>query len=265
MMTIVTFWIAASYVLAIALPADQLRRPLSEWEAAGRDRRFWVCLTIVMGLHALGPYAAAAYFLGVLPRFRPTERPGPRPTLRRLGAAVASRLQRPAGGRFVVGQATGAQELALVAALLVFVSSLIHSSVIVGHFEEYWLFGTLFAVVTCLQALWTALICGSPLNRRILVAGAMGNAALVVVWAASRTIGVPLGPQPWRAEPVGEVDALSTLDELVAVILLAAVAVGIRGNRLSVSPVVLRLATALAGPLVIYSVLGAFGAGGHHH
>lgn len=263
MLTIATYWIAASYLLSVGLAADQLRRPRSEWEAAGRDRRFWVSLSIVMGFHALGPYAAAAYLVGVVPRFRPAERAGPRRSLQRLSAGTR-RWQRAGRVRFATHDATAAEELAFVAAMLVFVSSLIHSRVIVDHFEEYWLAGAFFAVVTCLQALWTALIVGAPRQRRILLAGAVGNAALVAVWATSRTIGMPLGPQAWKVEPVGEIDALSTLDELAAVILVAAILASLRGRRPPISPPYLRVATALVGPLVIFSVLAAF-AGSHHH
>jgi len=264
MLKIATYWIAASYVLAFALAADQLRRPLAEWESAGRDRRFWVSLSVVLGFHALGPYAAAAYLVGVVPRFRPAGAPGERPARQRRGRAAITARWRRRADRLAAREASAAEELALVAALLVFVSSLIHSNVIVDHFEEYWLFGVFFAVVTLLQALCTALICAAPLNRRILTAGAVLNAALVVVYAISRTTGVPVGPQPWRPEAVGEVDMLSTVDEVFAVILVGAVLASLRGKRPSISPLHLRLATALSGPLVIFGFLAAFG-GQHHH
>jgi hypothetical protein len=59
MVTIAVYWIAASYVLGIGLVIDQLRRPLSEWQAAGRERRFWVALTLITGFHGMGQYVAA--------------------------------------------------------------------------------------------------------------------------------------------------------------------------------------------------------------
>jgi hydrogenase/urease accessory protein HupE len=74
------------------------------------------------------------------------------------------------------------------------------------------------------------------------------------VWAISRTIGVPLGPQPWRPEAVGVADVLSTLDELAAVVLVAAV-LALRARGAWISPAYLRLAAMVAGPLFLYSTL----------
>jgi hypothetical protein len=264
MVTIAVYWIAASYVLGIGLTVDQMRRPLSEWQAAGRDRRFWVALTLIAGFHGLGEYVAAAYAIGVVPRFRAAESRGPRLMVQRMGTAIMSGWRRatpevPAPRRFAA-----AEELVMVAALLVFASSFIHSVVIADHFEEFWLFGAFFAAVTCVQAAWTVLIYGDPLNRRLLLVGALSNGALVVVWTISRTVGVPVGPQPWRPEAVGVVDVLSTLDELVAVVLVMTVLV-VRGSGGWIAPAYRRLAAMAAGPLFLYSTLAAFGGGGHHH
>lgn len=264
MVTIAVYWIAASYVLGIGLAVDQLRRPLPAWEAAGRNRRFWVALTFLMGFHGLGEYAAVAYLVGVVPRFRAAGRTGPRRRLQQASAAIVRRgrgVERalPASRGY-----TATQELALVAALLVFVSSFIHAAQIAEHFEEYWLYGAFFAVATCLQAIWAVLVYREPLHRRVLVAGALGNAALIVVWAISRTVGVPIGPQGWHPEAVGVADVLSKLDELAAIVLISTVLARLRGTRASISPLHLRLAAMLAGPLFLYSVLAAIG-GGHHH
>jgi hypothetical protein len=245
MLEIAQYWIAASYVISIGVAADQLRRPLPEWEAAGRSRRFWVALTLVTGFHGLGEYAAIAYFIWVLPRFRDSPSPESRSALRR--AAKLARSPRAL---------TAAEELALVAALLVFASSMIHSAVIAAHFEVNWLIGAFFAAVTIAQAVWAMLVYGDPLNRRVLVAGAVGNVALAVVWAISRTVGIPIGNHPWRPEAVGGQDVLSTVDELAAAALVVAVLAGMRG---SISKSYVRLATALAGPLFIYSVMATFG------
>jgi hypothetical protein len=250
MLTIARYWIAASYVIAIGCAVDQLRRPVAEWEAAGRSRRFWVAVTLVTGFHGIGEYAALAYFVRVVPRFRESRPPESRSALRR--AAKLGRSARPL---------TAAEELALVAALLVFASSLIHSAVIAAHFEEDWLIGAFFAVVTIAQAVWAMLVYADPLNRRVLLAGAVGNVALAVVWAISRTVGIPIGDHPWRPEAVGGQDVLSTLDELAAATLVAAVLAGMRG---SISRSYVRLATALAGPLFIYSVMATFGLKHHH-
>ena len=253
MVTVVQYWIAASYVIGIGFAVDQMRRPLPEWAAAGRHRRFWVSVTLVCGFHGLGQYAALAYLILVLPRFHGLKLGESRKALRR-----AAKLSRPERS------ISAAEELALVAALLIFASSFIHSALIADHFEEHWLMGVFFAAVALGQAAWAVLIYGSPLNRRLLVAGVVGNLAVAAMWVISRTSGVPLGSHPWEPEPVGEVDVLATLDELGAVVLALVVLAGLRGARLSISNLHLRIAAMLAGPLFIWSVLGAFGAEHNH-
>ena len=263
--TIAVCWIAASYVIAIAIPADQLRRPRAEWEAAGRDRRFWVALTLIFGFHGLGQYAAVAYFVGVRPRLRAVEQARtPRPA----GAAASDRWQRAIRARAEPGwqhasASSAVQELVVMAAVLVLASSLIHAAMIVDHFEKYWLFGMCFAIAAVGQALWVAQVYADRLNRRVLIAGAVGNAALVVVWAVSRTVGMPLGPDAWQADAVSAVDVLATVDELLAVILVAIVLRKLRTGGGIVAPVMLRLATGLTGVLFLWSVLSPF-AGDHH-
>ena len=74
---------------------------------------------------------------------------------------------------------------------------------------------------------------------------------------------MPVGPQPWTPEPVGGADVFSTLDELTAVVLIVVVLAATRGGRIRVSRLGVRLATMVAGPLFIWSILGAFGA--EHH
>ena len=255
MLTIATYWIAASYIIGIGLAVDQLRRPLSEWEAAGRERRFWLALSLILGFHALGQFAAIAYFAAVVPRFGAAGPAGSRRTLERMNATLhrrgrdATKVKRPR---------TATEELALVAAVLVFASSFIHSNMIADHFEEWWAEGVFFAVITCLQAVWTVLIFQHPSDRRILVAGAVGTAAIVVVWLVSRTIGVPLGPNAWVPEPVGVADVVSPLDELAALVLLLAALYMQRPAGIQ-----LRLAAMVGGCLFLYSFLAGFGGHGH--
>ncbi|MEY2514141.1 MAG: hypothetical protein QOJ89_1499 [bacterium] len=265
--TIAVCWIAASYLIAIAIPAHAMRHAPDEWQAAGRDRRFWVTLTLIFGFHGLGQYAAVAYLVGVRPRLRAVAH-ARQPRAAGAGA-ITDRWQRTVRVRAGRGwqhasASSKVQELVILAAVLVLASSLIHAAMIAPHFDEYWLFGTCFALAAVGQALWVARVYSDRLNRRLLLAGAAGNAALVVVWALSRTVGMPLGPRPWQAEAVSWVDVLSTLDELSAVILVGVALKMMDTGRSAISPVLLRLAVGLTGVLFLYSVLSPF-AGGHHH
>ena len=43
---------------------------------------------------------------------------------------------------------------------------------------------------------------------------------LLAVWVASRTVGLPVGAAPGRAQPVGPLDALAMLDELALLVVI---------------------------------------------
>src|SRR5213080_2325749 len=84
-------------------------------------------------------------------------------------------------------------------------AGLLHATVIREHFTEYWLFGAFFIVAASLQLVW-AMVVLRRVGRNVLVAGAAGNGAVALIWWTSRTIGVPVGPEPWRPEAFGRAD-----------------------------------------------------------
>jgi hypothetical protein len=88
----------------------------------------------------------------------------------------------------------------------------IHFAVSGGHFDLSWLHGAFFAVVAWLQLAWAAAVILKP-TRRLLIAGALGNAAIIGTWAVSRTWGVPVGPDAWTPEAVSLADVLATVFE----------------------------------------------------
>lgn len=133
-----------------------------------------------------------------------------------------------------------------------------HGSVIVSHFREFWLSGLFFAIVTPLQIAWAAAVWRRPQSRWLLAAGAAGNLAVVGVWATTRVVGLPFGPDRFVPEAVGFLDVLATLDEIV----LAALALGLSAQR-ATRPLP-SWAPAAAWPLVAVSVLVAL-AGGIGH
>jgi hypothetical protein len=63
-----TLWIVSLVIAALAI-ADQARRSPSQWTAADRDRGSWMTWTVLVSLVFLGPIAALAYAIGVVPRF----------------------------------------------------------------------------------------------------------------------------------------------------------------------------------------------------
>jgi len=96
----------------------------------------------------------------------------------------------------------------------------IHFAVMGDHFQEYVWFGIFFAVVAWFQALWALGVVVSP-TRSLLLTGAIVNALVVVVWLISRTIGLPIGPDPGIAEPAAFLDVLSTVLEVLIVASIA--------------------------------------------
>jgi diguanylate cyclase (GGDEF)-like protein len=94
---------------------------------------------------------------------------------------------------------------------------LIHFTVCPEHFREATLFGLFFLVVAVLQLTWAGLILSRP-SRALLRTGAVGNAAVLAVWLASRTAGLPVGPGSRRPEAIGLADLLASLLEVTVVI-----------------------------------------------
>ncbi len=92
----------------------------------------------------------------------------------------------------------------------------IHLSVAGGHFHEYWLFGAFFVALGIAQVAWAALLAIHGPSRALLIA-ATGNVAVVALWIASRTSGLPLGSHLGAPEALGFPDVTATLFEIVLV------------------------------------------------
>jgi hypothetical protein len=103
----------------------------------------------------------------------------------------------------------------------------IHFAVISEHFEEYWVFGAFFLVVAWFQAASSIAIVARP-DRRVLLAIAVVNAVVILIWIWSRTAGLPIGPEAGEPEVVGAPDVLSTVLEA----LLLAWALGMLSPRI---------------------------------
>jgi hypothetical protein len=93
----------------------------------------------------------------------------------------------------------------------------IHFAVIPDHLEEWWAFGLFFAVLGWFQAVWPIAYLDRPSPRRAWLAVA-ANLATVVLWAWSRTAGLPIGPEPGMPEAIGAADVVSTLLEVTLVV-----------------------------------------------
>jgi hypothetical protein len=102
-------------------------------------------------------------------------------------------------------------------ALLSAGAAVIHFVVIPGHWDEYWGQGLFFLVAAVAQLVWALWILVAP-SRLVYLAGAAGNAAIVVMWIITRTAGVPAGPGAGEQEAVEFADTLATVFEIGLVI-----------------------------------------------
>jgi hypothetical protein len=108
-------------------------------------------------------------------------------------------------------------------ALLSMGAAVIHFVVIPGHWDEYWGQGLFFIVAAVAQLLWAVWVVVAP-SRLLYLAGAVGNAAIVVLWIVTRTAGVPAGPGAGEREAVEFADTLATVLEVLLVVGALAVA-----------------------------------------
>ncbi|MET3962150.1 hypothetical protein ABIE44_002084 [Marmoricola sp. OAE513] len=93
-----------------------------------------------------------------------------------------------------VRRATGAALLP-IAVISSTAASGVHAAMGPAHFRELPLFGLFFAFSAIAQILWSVAVVLTP-SRRLLLVGLVGNAAVVALWAATRTVGLPLGLMP---------------------------------------------------------------------
>lgn len=96
----------------------------------------------------------------------------------------------------------------------------VHIYVIPEHFEESALYGAFFVTLAVVQLGWAALVSVRP-TRALLAAGLAGNLSVVLLWAATRFIAVPLGPGAGTREEIGALDVVATSFEVVVIVTAA--------------------------------------------
>src|SRR6516165_2856003 len=97
----------------------------------------------------------------------------------------------------------------------------IHFAVVFEHFAEYALYGVFFLVISWAQVIWPTVLLWRP-SRLWLWLGIAGNATVIAVYVASRTVGLPFGPDVHHAESVGALDVVSCALEFGLIIGCAA-------------------------------------------
>jgi hypothetical protein len=92
----------------------------------------------------------------------------------------------------------------------------IHFAVIFEHFAEYALYGAFFLVISWAQVIWPAVLLWRP-SRPWLWLGIAGNAVIIAVYIASRTVGLPFGPDLHGVEAAGPLDVVSGVLEFALI------------------------------------------------
>lgn len=115
------------------------------------------------------------------------------------------------------------RHLGVAAALFLFGAGLIHLTVVPAHVREYVPYAAFFLAAGVVQWTIAVALLRSPSGPLALV-GATACAALVSVWAVSRTMGLPIGATPGVPEDVGVADLFATVLELIAIALLLVLA-----------------------------------------
>jgi FtsP/CotA-like multicopper oxidase with cupredoxin domain len=112
--------------------------------------------------------------------------------------------------------------------MLTLAAGAIHLSVVQGHLDEFVPFGLLFIVAGLGQMALAVFTVERP-TARLFAAGIISTLGLLAVWALSRTLGLPVGPEAWRPEALGFPDCVAASFELVSVVLFGLFV--IRGPR----------------------------------
>ena len=233
------------------LAADAIDRGEAECAARARTRRALVAVVPAAVVAALAPA-----ILPLTPGFSASDRPAAvvaaivAATLAIGVVALADPL-----ARGVVRVGAG-ESLVVAAALFSAGAAAIHFAVAKIHFEEYTLFGVFFVGSGVAQLVWPIWV----LFRRwppLFVLAAIGNAGIVALWAVDRIWGVPLGPTPWKPDPIGFGDTTTAVFEVLLIATCVALLTGAwRPTWRRTTVLVLTAAVVAFTALSLLSVLG---------
>jgi len=135
-------------------------------------------------------------------------------SVRATDTAVADTAGAPLRGR---PERPGVSRLYSVALLTLGVAA-IHFAAAADHMPEYVPWGVFFIGLGIAQVTMAIAVVAAP-SRRLFIAAAVGTAAVIGLWLISRTVGVPIAPQPWHPEPAGLLDFMATVLETISIVL----------------------------------------------
>jgi hypothetical protein len=159
-------------------------------------------------------------------RMRPA-RPGPAASFSSSASSrpVAAGASVPSGASAAARPETSRSVAVMMAALSAGAAA-IHLAAAPPHYAELGDLGAGFLGSAAFQAWWAIRVLGTP-SRRLIDLGIVVNIAIILAWAWTRTVGLPIGEFAGRPEPVGLPDGASIVFELGLVGLLLLRRVGL--------------------------------------
>jgi hypothetical protein len=109
-------------------------------------------------------------------------------------------------------------------AAALFVTAVIHLAVVPEHAREWPVAAAFFVGLTAVELVLAVAVL-TRTSRALLLAGAAISLGSAVLWATSRTIGLPIGPEAFSPEVVAAPDLLATALEAFAAIVFARLAI----------------------------------------
>ncbi len=104
------------------------------------------------------------------------------------------------------------------AALMTLGAAAIHFGVAPDHLNEYLPFGIFFILVGLAQVALAVAAIVRP-GRRVFAAAALVAAGCMALWLVSRTVGLPIGPEPWKPEAMGTPDIITGILEALSALI----------------------------------------------
>jgi hypothetical protein len=144
--------------------------------------------------------------------------------------ALARARCAPPPARAARADETAARRLRYAAAAASAYAALVHNWALPAHVREWWGYGLAFFLMAAAQGFYSGAVLFWP-RRSVLVAGIVGNAAILALYAVTRTLGIPLvGPQAGQVEAVAMPDLAAAIAEVALLIALVQLLTGPRAG-----------------------------------
>jgi hypothetical protein len=158
--------------------------------------------------------------------------------------------------RATISETVLTRQVRYLVAICSFAAGLLHLLAMTAHYGHHPTLGRAFLMVGVLQIVWAAMLL-TPTSRLVVIVGALGTAAAILVWIFSRTKGISWFPGLEHPEPIEWRDVVTQFFQLLAlagalVLLLPERVHEPAGDRVELAPVAVMVALAVLSLGVLY-------------